>query len=241
MLSGSNASELDEQAYRGAMAVRSELRAVIEAVMAEEGLRTIAYPTINRTQGFTVESELGSNSSLSANSGLPTLSIPVGFTSNGLPVGLELLGGFLQDAELVAIAQPYEAALNSRRAPSTTHALESGVAPTPQTFELLFSQPPLHVKASFGFSMVTNLFVFEVSKEQPQGQAIAAVTLAVDSNGDGEPNEPIVLNLLSPNVDSATGSHFISAEFRQAVKERRLYLKVFGDSLPSAGAAQLLE
>lgn len=83
MLSGSNASELDEQAYRGAMAVRSELRAVIEAVMAEEGLRTIAYPTINRTQGFTVESELGSNSSLSANSGLPTLSIPVGFTSNG--------------------------------------------------------------------------------------------------------------------------------------------------------------
>ena len=117
VLSRSNVSEFDEEAYRKAIAVRSELRAAIEAVMAEEGLSAIAYPTIKRTQVFTGESQQGSNCSLSANSGLPALSIPVGFTSNGLPVGLELLGGFLQDAELLAIAQPYEAALSSRRAP----------------------------------------------------------------------------------------------------------------------------
>ena len=241
VLSRSNASEFDEEAYRKAIAVRSELRAVIEAVMAEEGLSAIAYPTIKRTQVFTGESQQGSNCSLSANSGLPALSIPVGFTSNGLPVGLELLGGFLQDAELLAIAQPYEAALSSRRAPSTTPALESGLAPIPQVFELLFSQPPLRVEASFEFSVVTNLFIFEVSKEQSQGQTITAVTLVVDSNGDGELNEPIVLNLLPPDVGAATGSHFISSDFRQAVEGGRLYLKVFGDSLPSAGAAQLIE
>ena len=241
VLSRSNVSEFDEEAYRKAIAVRSELRAVIEAVMAEEGLSAIAYPTIKRTQVFTGESQQGSNCSLSANSGLPALSIPVGFTSNGLPVGLELLGGFLQDAELLAIAQPYEAALSSRRAPSTTPALESGLAPIPQVFELLFSQPPLRVEASFEFSAVTNLFIFEVSKEQSQGQTITAVTLVVDSNDDGELNEPIVLNLLPPDVGVATGSHFMSSDFRQAVEGGRLYLKVFGDSLPSAGAAQLIE
>ena len=241
VLSRSNVSEFDEEAYRKAIAVRSELRAVIEAVMAEEGLSAIAYPTIKRTQVFTGESQQGSNCSLSANSGLPALSIPVGFTSNGLPVGLELLGGFLQDAELLAIAQPYEAALSSRRAPSTTPALESGLAPIPQVFELLFSQPPLRVEASFEFSVVTNLFIFEVSKEQSQGQTITAVTLVVDSNDDGELNEPIVLNLLPPDVGVATGSHFMSSDFRQAVEGGRLYLKVFGDSLPSAGAAQLIE
>ena len=241
VLSRSNASEFDEEAYRKAIAVRSELRAAIEAVMAEEGLSAIAYPTIKRTQVFTGESQQGSNCSLSANSGLPALSIPVGFTSNGLPVGLELLGGFLQDAELLAIAQPYEAALSSRRAPSTTPALESGLAPIPQVFELLFSQPPLRVEASFEFSVVTNLFIFEVSKEQSQGQTITAVTLVVDSNDDGELNEPIVLNLLPPDVGVATGSHFMSSDFRQAVEGGRLYLKVFGDSLPSAGAAQLIE
>ena len=241
VLSRSNASEFDEEAYRKAIAVRSELRAAIEAVMAEEGLSAIAYPTIKRTQVFTGESQQGSNCSLSANSGLPALSIPVGFTSNGLPVGLELLGGFLQDAELLAIAQPYEAALSSRRAPSTTPALESGLAPIPQVFELLFSQPPLRVEASFEFSVVTNLFIFEVSKEQSQGQTITAVTLVVDSNDDGELNEPIVLNLLPPDVGVATGSHFMSSDFRQAVEGGLLYMKVFGDSLPSAGAAQLIE
>lgn len=241
VLSRSNASEFDEQAYRSALAVRSELRAAIEAVMSEQALDAIAYPTIKRTQVFTGDSQPGSNCSLSANSGLPALSMPVGFTSNGLPVGLELLGGFLQDAELLAIAQPYESALSSRHAPSTTPALESRLAPTAQSFELVFSQSPLRVEASFEFNAVTNLFEFQVSKEPAEGQAITAVTLVVDSNGDGELTEPIALNLLPPDVVVASGSHFMSAEFRQAVKERRLYLKVFGDSLPSAGAVQLLE
>jgi Asp-tRNA(Asn)/Glu-tRNA(Gln) amidotransferase A subunit family amidase len=241
VLSRSNASERDERAYQGALAVRSELRAAIEAVMSEQNLDAIAYPTIKRTQVFTGDSQLGSNCSLSANSGLPALSMPVGFTSNGLPVGLELLGGFLQDAELLAIAQPYEATLSSRRAPSTTPSLESGLAPAPQSFELVFSRGPLRVEASFEFNAVTNLFDFQVSKESAEGQEITAVTLVVDSNGDGELNEPVVLNLLPPDVIAATGSHFMSAEFRQAVEQRRLYLKVFGDSLPSAGAVQLLE
>ncbi|PCI79547.1 MAG: glutamyl-tRNA amidotransferase [SAR86 cluster bacterium] len=241
VLSRSNASEFDEQAYRSAMAVRSQLRAAIETVMAEQNLDAIAYPTIKRTQVFTGDSQPGSNCSLSANSGLPALSMPVGFTSNGLPVGLELLGGFLQDAELLAIAQPYESTMSSRRAPSTTPALESGLAPAPQRFELLFSRALLRVEASFEFDAVTNLFEFQVNKEQTQGQAITAVTLVVDSDGDGNLTEPVVLNLLPPDVIAATGSHFMSAEFREAVEQGRLYLKVFGDSLPSAGAVQLLE
>lgn len=241
VLSRSNAAQLDEQAYQAAIAVRAQLRAAIEAVMAGQDLDAIAYPTIKRTQVFTGDSQPGSNCSLSANSGLPALSMPAGFTSNGLPVGLELLGGFLQDAELLAIAQPYESVLGSRRAPSTTPPLESGLAPAGKEFELLFSRPPLRVQARFEYSAVTNLFDFQVSKEQAQGQAVTAVTLVIDSNGDGELNEPIVLNLLPPDVSEATGSHFMSAEFRQAVEEQRLYLKVFGDSLPRAGAVQLLE
>jgi len=241
VLSRSNASELDEQAYRSAIEVRSELRVAIEAVMSEQDLDVIAYPTIKRTQVFTGDSQPGSNCSLSANSGLPALSMPVGFTSNGLPVGMEILGGFLQDAELLAIAQSYESALSSRRAPATTPALVSGLAPAPMNFELVFSRPPLHIEARFVYSVVTNLFDFQVSKERAPGQAVAAVTLVADSNGDGELNEPVVLNLLPPDVDAATGSHFMSAEFRQAVEEGRLYLKVFGDGLPRQGAVQLLE
>ena len=241
VLSRSNASELDEPAYRRAVAVRSQLRAAIEAVMSDQGLNAIAYPTIKRAQVFTGDSQPGSNCSLSANSGLPALSMPAGFTNNGLPVGLELLGGFLQDAELLAIAQTYEVAMGSRRAPSTTPALELGLAPASQSFELVFSRGSLRVEVRFEYSTVTNLFEFQVSKGLSGGQAITAVTLVVDSNGDGELNEPIVLNLLPPDADAATGSHYMSSEFRMAFEERRLYLKVFGVSLPSAGAVQLLE
>jgi Asp-tRNA(Asn)/Glu-tRNA(Gln) amidotransferase A subunit family amidase len=241
VLSRSNASELDEPAYRRAIAVRSQLRAAIEAVMSDQGLNAIAYPTIKRTQVFTGDSQPGSNCSLSANSGLPALSMPAGFTNNGLPVGLELLGGFLQDAELLAIAQTYEVAMGSRRAPSTTPALELGLAPVSQSFELVFSRGSLRVEVRFEYSTVTNLFEFQVSKGLAGEQAITAVTLVIDSNGDGELNEPIVLNLLPPDVDAATGSHYMSSEFRMAFEERRLYLKVFGVSLPSAGAVQLLE
>jgi amidase len=241
VLSRSNASELDEPAYRRAVAVKSQLRAAIEAVMSDQGLNAIAYPTIKRAQVFTGDSQPGSNCSLSANSGLPALSMPAGFTNNGLPVGLELLGGFLQDAELLAIAQTYEVAMGSRRAPSTTPALELGLAPVSQSFELVFSRGSLRVEVRFEYSTVTNLFEFQVSKGLAGEQAITAVTLVIDSNGDGELNEPIVLNLLPPDVDAATGSHYMSSEFRMAFEERRLYLKVFGVSLPSAGAVQLLE
>ena len=72
-------------------------------------------------------------------------------------------------------------------------------------------------------------------------QEISAVTLVIDRDGDGEANDPIVLNLLPPELDSASGSHFMSGEFRRAVQDGRLYLKVFATPFPRTGAAQLIE
>jgi Asp-tRNA(Asn)/Glu-tRNA(Gln) amidotransferase A subunit family amidase len=241
VLNRSNAAELDEQAYQEAIAVRMELRDAIEAAMNEQRLDAIAYPPIRRTQVFTGETQPGSNCSLSANSGLPALSMPVGFTADGLPVGMELLGGFMKDAELLAIAQPYELAMRPRRAPSTTPALESGSAPEPKQFDVVFSRSALRVAASFEYSVVTNLFTYAVRKEQTEDQRISVVTLVADADGDGALNDPVALNILPPDVNEANGSHFMSAEFRQAVEEGNLYLKVFGNSLPMRGAVQRLE
>lgn len=241
VLSRSNAAEFDAQAYQAALAVRVELRTAIEAVLAEQDLDAIAYPTIRRTQVFTGESQPGSNCSLSANSGLPALSMPAGFSPDGLPIGLELLGGFLQDAELLAIAYAHESGANSRQAPSTTPPLQAGSAPAAQSFVLDFDRSGLTVEARFEFDLLSNLFAFDVSKRQSAGQTISAVTLVIDRDGDGEANDPVVLNLLPPDVDSATGSHFMDPEFRRAVNERRLYLKIFGTPFPRTGASQLIE
>jgi Asp-tRNA(Asn)/Glu-tRNA(Gln) amidotransferase A subunit family amidase len=46
--------------------------------------------------------------------------MPAGFTPDGLPVGLELLGRPWRDAELLTIAYAYERLAQPRRAPPHT-------------------------------------------------------------------------------------------------------------------------
>ena len=42
--------------------------------------------------------------------GLPGISVPCGFTSAGLPIGMQLIGQPFQEAGLLAIAAAYERA-----------------------------------------------------------------------------------------------------------------------------------
>jgi Asp-tRNA(Asn)/Glu-tRNA(Gln) amidotransferase A subunit family amidase len=62
---------------------------------------------------------------MSGHSGLPALSLPVGFTAAGLPIGMEVLGGMFEDARLVAIGYAFEQATQHRRDPPTTPTLVS--------------------------------------------------------------------------------------------------------------------
>ena len=54
-------------------------------------------------------------------------------------------------------------------------------------------------------------------------------------------NDPIVLNLMGPEMEDASGSYFMSGAIRSAFAEGRLYMKVFADLLPVTGATQLLQ
>lgn len=49
---------------------------------------------------------------LSPTTGLPSLSLPVGFTSSGLPVGIQLIGPPRGDAKLLCVARALELSLN---------------------------------------------------------------------------------------------------------------------------------
>jgi aspartyl-tRNA(Asn)/glutamyl-tRNA(Gln) amidotransferase subunit A len=51
--------------------------------------------------------------------GLPGLSIPAGFGAGGLPVGLQLVGNYFDEARMLAIAHQYQRATDwHKRAPA---------------------------------------------------------------------------------------------------------------------------
>ena len=57
---------------------------------------------------------------LSAATELPALSMPAGFTADGLPVGMDLLGTPWSEPALLKLAYSYEQTMGLRRAPKTT-------------------------------------------------------------------------------------------------------------------------
>jgi amidase len=57
------------------------------------------------------------NTVIGSQAGLPALTIPVGFTDDGLPVGLELLGVPLAEATMLQFARAWEKAAAPRRPP----------------------------------------------------------------------------------------------------------------------------
>lgn len=59
----------------------------------------------------------GSNTKLSPFSGYPAMSIPIGFSDEGLPIGLELLGTAFSEPTLIKLAYSYQEGTTHRQAP----------------------------------------------------------------------------------------------------------------------------
>jgi amidase len=123
LLSRSAAAEQDPQAYQAALAVRAELQQAIDALMTAQSLDVIAYPPIASAPALIGEPQPGNHCALSGNSGFPALSLQVGFTADGLPVGMELLAPYLSDTRLLAIGYAIEQLRPMRRAPASTPTL----------------------------------------------------------------------------------------------------------------------
>jgi Asp-tRNA(Asn)/Glu-tRNA(Gln) amidotransferase A subunit family amidase len=115
---------------------REALRVEILKIMADQKLDALIYATFDApptvipsdilvnpraysSYGYT----RGDNRFLSATLGWPAMTVPMGFTSDSLPAGLEFLGRPFSEAKLLAFAYAYEQATMLRRPPRTTPPL----------------------------------------------------------------------------------------------------------------------
>ncbi len=110
-------AERQGRAYQAELARHLAMRALLEQSLAAHQLDALVYPTIGQEPLPLGEyDQPGSNCRLSAKSGLPAISVPVGFTANGLPVGMDLLGPAWSEQRLLDLAYSYEAT-GKRRPP----------------------------------------------------------------------------------------------------------------------------
>jgi len=125
VLTRSAESTQDPVRYQASLSARAELRAAVTAAMQAQQVEILAYPPAGALPVQIGEAQPGNNCSLSANSGLPALSIPIGFSADGLPMGMEWLGTEFSDARLLALGHAFEKLVPHRRAPATTPPLQT--------------------------------------------------------------------------------------------------------------------
>ena len=118
------------QAYGEYLIAREELAVNISKIMADSQLDAIVHKTVEH-QPTLISEGVGPpyydmRGATHINTFLvhvPSISVPAGLTSEGLPVGITLLGPSFSDATMIRLAYGYEQATGHRVPPTTTPGL----------------------------------------------------------------------------------------------------------------------
>jgi amidase len=113
--------------YRATLEGRAKLREAVIALMDRYNLDALIYP--HKLHGPLKIGPRGdaerqyTPNQMSPTTGLPAFIVPMGFTPEGLPVGLEILGRPWSEPTLIKLASGFEAVTNNRRLPASTPPL----------------------------------------------------------------------------------------------------------------------
>jgi Asp-tRNA(Asn)/Glu-tRNA(Gln) amidotransferase A subunit family amidase len=215
--------------YSAALARRTVARDLVVAFLDSAKLDAIAYPTVRRKAAIIGEPQRGANCQLSAVTGLPALSMPAGFTTDGLPIGVELLGRPLADARLLSIAYDYEVSARPRRAPSTTPALVAGRAPAPVAIVANARDGAAMVHGDFTFDASRRTLTYSVAVSGIPAASVYAISIDRDSAG----TKGAMLHRFSgEGVGQAKGSITLGDAERRELLAERLALVVYSKDRP---------
>jgi Asp-tRNA(Asn)/Glu-tRNA(Gln) amidotransferase A subunit family amidase len=116
--------------YAEYLVAREELMIRLMKVMADDHLNAIVHKSVEHqptriSEGLNPPyyNQRGATSLNTYLVYVPTISVPAGFTSDRLPVGITFLGRPYADGAMIKLAYAYEQATRHRTAPPTTPAL----------------------------------------------------------------------------------------------------------------------
>ncbi|MEM7003718.1 MAG: amidase [Pseudomonadota bacterium] len=115
-------SEVAPEVYAREIAQRQVVQDALLQLLDDHDLDALAYPTIRQVAMPLGQEQPGTNCRLSANSGLPAISVPAGFAilaqGEQMPVGLELLGRAFDEQRLLDLAFTVEQHYPQRTPPN---------------------------------------------------------------------------------------------------------------------------
>jgi Asp-tRNA(Asn)/Glu-tRNA(Gln) amidotransferase A subunit family amidase len=217
-------SERNGESRRKALAKQAAIHQRVLAILDSLKLDALVYPTMRQRPVLVGESQPGSTCELSAFTGFPALSMPAGFTADGLPVGVELMGHPFADARLVALAFAFEQSGARRRPPPTTPPLVNGRAPAPVAFTTTALASAGRARASFVFDPGRSELGYDLRVTGVAAERVQAVVLRrADTTRAGR----VVARLSGPGMMRAAGKLPLSGIDRMALTDGRLVLALF--------------
>jgi amidase len=234
----------DTEAYRAARAKREPLRAAVEATIERHSVDALVFPTVRTIPAIIGEPQRGSSCSLSANTGLPALTVPVGFT-DGVPIGMEMVGRTLDDARLVALGYAFERATDHRWEPTSTPPLVDGQAPAPVAVELVATgdalDPPratdVVARGTVVLDRSLNTLTFDLNVVGVEPSEIYAVVLRHPIDGG---SWQVARRLSGPGVSRVRTTVDLRGGLRERVDASEVVVEVFTRAQPFGAAGATL-
>jgi hypothetical protein len=220
----------DSVAYRTALGRRTDARNLIVSFLDANKLDALVYPTLTRKAAIIGEPQRGSTCQFSAVTGLPALAIPAGFTADGLPIGVELLGMPLSDSRLVSLAFDYEQSAHPRRPPSTTPPLEGGIAPSAARFTATIRDRSTVVSGSFAFDPMRRTLQYSVALTGLAADRVLGISIDRDSAGK---KGPVLHHLSNSGITKTSGFVKFGESDRRDLLAGHLSLVVYTSNSPS--------
>lgn len=231
----------DPKAYAEVLEKRRALREAVLRVMAEQKLDALLYPTSLRRPPVigTEDLVLVNSCQFSATADLPAIAIPAGFTADGSPIGIELLGGERSEQALVRLAYDWEQVTKPRKAPFSTPPLVKGKAPPKLTFTVSGSAASgTRTRVTFHYDPMTAQLSAQAHITGVKAEDVVALT--IQHSRDGGPG-PVLAPLLRLGQASGTATLTLSAPDRADLFAGRLYTMLYTRSAPLGEAKAVIK